>query len=182
MKLNASKTKEMYSSPSYPPIAINNQTVNIVTYSKLLGVTISNDLKWNLHVNAICKKASKRLYALRLLKRNALPDSVLVKVYRACVRPILEYACEAWHSNLPVYLSNQIEQIQKRALRIIYPSFIYIQAMLTANAPSLYDRRSILCERLFHRMLDPGYKLNSYSLVPALRINEHNLRHNRCFS
>jgi hypothetical protein len=100
MKLNASKTKEMRvnfssSSPSYPPIVINNQTINIVTHAKVLGVTISNDLKWNLHVNAICKiKASKRLYALRLLKRNALPDSVLVKDYRACVRPILEYACD----------------------------------------------------------------------------------------
>jgi hypothetical protein len=112
------------SSPSYPPIVINNQTIDIVTHAKLLSVTISNDLKWNLHVNAICKKASKRLYALRLLKRNALPDSVLDKVYRACVRPILEYACEAWHNNLPVYLNNQIKQIQKRALRIIYPYVI----------------------------------------------------------
>ena len=87
--------------------------------------------------------------------------------------------CEAWHNNLPAYLNNQIEQIQKRALRIIYPSFTYSQRMLTANLQSLYDRRSTLCERLFDRMLDPGHKLNS--LVPALRINEHNLRHNRCF-
>ncbi|MGG6497586.1 UNVERIFIED_CONTAM: DUF1891 domain-containing protein, partial [Bacteroidetes bacterium 56_B9] len=69
------------SSPSYPPIVINNQTVSIVKRAKLLGVTISNDLKWNLHVNTICKKASKRLYALRLLKRNALPDFVLVTYF-----------------------------------------------------------------------------------------------------
>jgi hypothetical protein len=172
-KLNASKTKEMRvnfssSSPSYPPIAINNQTVNIVTQAKLLGVTISNDLKWNLHVNSVCKKASKRLYSLRLLKRNALQDSILVKVYRACVRPIVEYACEAWHYNLPAYLNNQIEQIQKRALRIIYPSFTYHKAVLTANIPSLYDCRSTLCKRIFDRMLDPGHKLNS--LVLALKI------------
>ena len=85
MKLNASKTKEMrvnfsFSSPSYPPIVIDNQTVSIVKHAKLLGVIVSNDLKWNLHANAICKKASKRLYALRLLRRNALPDSFLVKV------------------------------------------------------------------------------------------------------
>ena len=68
-------------SPSYPPIVINSKKVNIVTHVKLLGVTISNDLKWNvnLHVNAVCKEAFKSLYPLRLLKRNALPDSVLVK-------------------------------------------------------------------------------------------------------
>ena len=184
MKLNASKTKEMrvnfsFSSPSYPPIVIDNQTVNIVKHAKLLGVIVSNDLKWILHVNAICKKASKRLYALRLLRRNALSDSVLVKVYCTCVRPILEYACEVWHNNLPVYLSNQVEQIQKRALRVIFPSLTYDQAMLTANLPSLHDRRSTLCNRLFHHMLDPSHKLNS--LVPPHRVNECNLRRNRSF-
>ena len=81
MKLNASKTKEMRvnfssSSLSYPPIVINNQTVNIVTHAKLLGVTISNDLKWNLHENAICKKASKRLYALRLAVEKKRPSGL----------------------------------------------------------------------------------------------------------
>ena len=151
---------------------IDNQTVSIVKHAKLL-VIVSNDLKWNLHVNAICKKASKCLYALRLLGRNALPDSVLVKVYCTCVRPILEYACEVWHNNLlPVYLSNQVEQIQKRALRIIFSSLSYDQAMLIANLPSLHDRRSTLCNRLFHHMLDPSHKLNS--LVPPRRVNECN--------
>ena len=163
MKLNDSKTKEMrvnfsLSSPSYPPIVIDTQTVNIVKHAKILGVIVSNDLNWILHVNAICKKASKHLYALRLLRRNAFPDTVLVKVY--CVRPILEYSCEVWHNSLPVYLSNQVEQIQKRALRIIFPSLTYDQAMLTANLPSLHDRRSTLCNRLFHHMLDPSHKLN----------------------
>ena len=172
MKLNASKTKEMrvnfsFSSLSYPPIVIDNQTV-IVKHAKIVVVIVSNDLKWILQVNAICKKASKHLYALRLLRRNALPDTVLVKVYCTCVRPILEYACEVWHNNLPVYLSNQVEQIQKRALRIIFPSLTYDQAMLTANLPSLHDRRSTLCNRLFHDMLDPTHKLNS--LVPPIEL------------
>ena len=119
MKLNASKTKELrvnFSAcpPSFPPIVVNNQPVDIVKHVKLLGVTISNDLKWNLHVDVICTKASKRLYALRLLKRSALPDPVLVNVYSTCVRPILEYACEAWHSCLPTYLSDQLESVQRR--------------------------------------------------------------------
>ena len=134
-------------------------------------------MKWNLHVNAICKKASKRLYALLRLGRNALPHSVLIKVYCTCVTPILEYACEVWHNNLPVYLSNQVEQIQKRDF--FFPSLTYDQAMLTANLPSLHDRRSTLCNRLFHHMLDPRHKLNS--LVPPHRVNECNLRRNRPF-
>ena len=75
MKLKASKTREMsvnfsFSSPSYPPIVIDNQSANIVKHAKILGVIVSSDLKWILHVNAICKKASKRLYALRLLRKK----------------------------------------------------------------------------------------------------------------
>jgi hypothetical protein len=142
------------SSPSYPPIVINNQTVNIVTHAKLLGVTISNDLKWSLHVNAICKKASKRLYAIRLLKRNPRPDSVLVKVYRACVRPILEYACKSWHNNLSMFLNNQIEQIQKRALRIIY----------TLSLPIVKG----CSQPTFHRCTIAGAPFASVSLTECL--------------
>ena len=171
------KFRQDFSSPSYPSIMINNQTVSIVKHAKLLGVTVSNGLKWNLHVNAVCMKASKRLYTLRLLKRNGLPDSVLVKVYCTYMLDLLYPWVHMWSvaQQPPLYLSNQIEQIQKRALQIIYPSFTYNQAMLTANFPSLYNRRSTLCERFFHRMFDPGHKLNS--LVPALslRVNEHNL-------
>ena len=184
MKLNASKTKELrvnFSAcpPSFPPIVINNQPVDIVKHVKLLGVTISDDLKWNSHVDVICTKASKRLYALRLLKRSALPDLVLVNVYSTCVRPILEYACEAWHSCLPTYLSDQIESVQRRALRIVYPSINYTQAMQAAKIPILYERRSNLCERLFSKMLSPNHKLNS--LVPPYNFNNYNLRHLRSF-
>ena len=132
-----------------------------------------------MHVDAICKKTSKLLYALRLLKRNALPVSVLFNVYCTCFRPILEYSCEAWYNNLLAYLSIQIESVQKRAFRIIYPTFTYCQAMHTVKVRSLHYRRGILCECLFHRELDPEHKSNS--LHPPLRPNEHNLRHHLSF-
>ena len=35
---------------------------------KLLGVIISDDLKWNANVEYVIAKTAKRLYALRLLK------------------------------------------------------------------------------------------------------------------
>ena len=38
------------------------------------------------------------------------------------VRPVLEYACPVWHTNLPKYLSENIEMIQKRALKSIFPN------------------------------------------------------------
>ena len=48
------------------PIVLGNNTVECVTTYKLLGIIISNDLRWNEHIDYISKKASKRLYSLRI--------------------------------------------------------------------------------------------------------------------
>ena len=61
-----------------------------------------------------CEKSGKRLYMLYQLKRAGITQKDLVSVYVSVVRPVLEYACPVWHTNLPQYLSILI--IQKRAL------------------------------------------------------------------
>ena len=38
---------------------------------------------------------------------------------------LLEYACPVWHTNLPKYLSDNIELIQKRALESMFPGEHY---------------------------------------------------------
>ena len=102
------------------PITVNDLAFEVVQSVKILGVTIREDLKWNDHVTEITHKASKRLYLLRILKRAGVDVNSLVQFYCTCIRSTLEYACQTFHSNLPEYLSNQIERIQKRALRMLY--------------------------------------------------------------
>ena len=76
MKLNPKNCKEMlinfmhHHYFSLRAITIGNTSVERVSSYKLLGITISNDLKWGPHVRTIVKKASKRLYALRVLKKK----------------------------------------------------------------------------------------------------------------
>ena len=50
------------------PILINAD-LEVVDSVKLLGLNISGDLTWNIHINEIVKKASKRSYFLVQLKR-----------------------------------------------------------------------------------------------------------------
>ena len=38
------------------PIVLGNNTVKCVTTYKLFGIIISNDLKWNEHIDCISKK------------------------------------------------------------------------------------------------------------------------------
>jgi len=56
-------------------------------------------------------------------------------------RPILEYACPVWHSSLTVEHSNRIEAIQKRAFRIIFGSFDYLDFCSSNGLSTLYERR-----------------------------------------
>ena len=89
MKINSKKPKEMvicftpdeHFRNSIPSIVIEGNIVETVEYAKLLGVTLSNDLTWNRHVDCIVKKAAKRVYMLYQLKRAGISQLDLVTVY-----------------------------------------------------------------------------------------------------
>jgi hypothetical protein len=86
--------------PISDQLTINNISLDTVQSFKLLGITISSDLTWNIHVDNICAKASKRLYALRILKRNGVPAADLLTIFCTFIRLVLEYACQVWHTSL----------------------------------------------------------------------------------
>ena len=96
----------------------------------------------------------------------------LVQFCCTCIRSTLEYACQTFHSNLPVYLSNQIERIQKRVLRMLYPEEHYGDAL---KLQSLADRRDRICRELFNSVsINNNHKLAD--LLPPLNSNNINLR------
>ena len=42
---------------------------------------------------------------------------------------VVEYACPVWHTNLRIYLSDNIEMLQKRAVnsvKVIFPCMSYV--------------------------------------------------------
>ena len=117
MTVNGKKTKEMLigSVIKNPPVSLslNDTDVDRVSTFKLLGVHISNDLKWTQHVDAISSKIASRLYFLRQLKRAGATSSDLMCFYCTVVRPIIEYASPVWHSSLTVSQSDVLESLQK---------------------------------------------------------------------
>ncbi len=116
-------------------------TIERVKSARILGLTVQDNMKWNEHVHDIVKKASKRLYMLRLLKRSNANIDILIVVYTTIIRPVLEYACQIWHYNIQKYLSEYIEKIRKRALKIIFPSQKYEEAPITTDIMPLRHLR-----------------------------------------
>ena len=78
---------------------------------------------------SLSAKASRRIYLLKQLKRAGIDRKSLIQFYCATIRSVLEYACQAFHSSLLAYLSDQIERVQKRVLRILFPEVSYSKAL-----------------------------------------------------
>ncbi len=76
LELNMLKTVEMIvdfrrNPPLSPPLTIMNSTGTAVESFRFLGNTISQDLKWDTHIDMV-KKAQQRLYFLRQLRNTIL--------------------------------------------------------------------------------------------------------------
>ena len=128
-------------------IRLSDENLEQVNETKILGVIVQDNLKWGAHVENIVSRASSRLFMLRTLKAFSCPIEDLVTVFTGFIRPVLEYACPVWHSSLTQSQNNSIENIQKRALRIILSSRYcsYENALSTTNLQTLSSRREQLC-------------------------------------
>ena len=128
-------------------------------------MTLSSDLSWNAHVGGIVSKARKRMFLIYQLKRAGIGQCDLVRIYISVIRPVVECACPPRHTNLPKYLSDNIELIQKRCMKTIVPGCSYDDILEMTNLTTLHDRRTTLCRT---KMNKSNHKLNA--LLPGRRI------------
>lgn len=69
-------------------------------------------------------------------------------LYITFIRHTTEYTCPIFNNILPKFLSNDLERLQKRALRIIFPSASYSDALEASNLIPLCDRKEALASEL----------------------------------
>ena len=177
MRLNASKTKELFisyakSPPHVPDIIVDNTSIERVPNCSLLGLVITDTLTWDLHCEKMIKKANTRLFFLKQLKRAKVAPKEVVDTFLAIVRPVLEYACQVWHSSLTEEQHDSLEKIQERALKVALPSFNYTASLNYFNIPTLKSRRKELCNRLFADMQDSAHKLHDLLPPPWVKVYE----------
>ena len=92
MEMNPEKSRDDYMflnvnfRNNVPNVVVEGNLVEQVDHAKLLGITLSNDLTWNKHVDNIVKKAAKRVYMIYHLKRSGISQTDLVK----CICALLD--------------------------------------------------------------------------------------------
>jgi hypothetical protein len=99
------------------PHYIHGKELVITTKAKYLGVSISNNLSWNHHIDGICKKANN---TTAFLRRNLshCPTTIKDKCYKTLVRSQVEYASTVW--DLHTKKNNKkLQQVQRQAARFV---------------------------------------------------------------
>ena len=115
MKFNATKCEAMSVGPlrtSYT-YKLEGYALNVVNFTKYLGITIADDLSWSQHVNNITAKANSKIGLLWRNLKNC-PRKIKEQAYFSLVRSGLEYSSTVWDPYLKKDIQN-IEQVQRRA-------------------------------------------------------------------
>ena len=140
--------------------------------AKYLGVSITRNLSWAIHINQITTKTNN---SLKFIKRNIQTNNPKLKetAYKTYVRPLVEYVAAVWDPWQKKYI-DKIEMIQHRAIRYIfndYSSTSSVTNMLSKlNLPTLVKRRQISSLTMFYKIKHKliNIKFPSY-IQPTLR-------------
>ncbi|HKJ81868.1 MAG TPA: reverse transcriptase family protein [Ignavibacteriaceae bacterium] len=120
---------------------LNNSELQSVTKEKDLGVTIDGTMKFSEQCNSASNKANS---TLGMIKRtiSCKKKEVLVKLYKALVRPQLEYCNQMWRPFLKKDIE-KLERVQRRATRMIEGcgGMTYEERLAYTGLPTLERRR-----------------------------------------
>jgi hypothetical protein len=106
--LNTSKTQNM-------EFSLGNNCSHVDNV-KFLGVTMQSNVKWNIHIDVVCKKVAKGIFMIRRLRCYVNMD-VLKAIYFAHIHSQLSYGIVVWGHSGSV---KKLLILQKRAIRTMF--------------------------------------------------------------
>lgn len=125
MKVNCKKTQLlMVSAPngfkneSY--IRIGQEQIKSEDRMKLLGFVFGPEPNVRLHVEEIKSKFRARFWSLIHLRKSGFKGVELLKLFNVFVRPTIEYCSVVYHSLLTEGQSNELERMQKQAVKLAF--------------------------------------------------------------
>ena len=171
-----------------PPqrLVLNNNDIVSVDRIKLLGVIITNDLRWRENTAEIINKVNKKFYQLCKLKQFGVSQEERLKTWKMLIRPITEYAAPLWNPGLLECDKRLLENLQKKALGIIFgTTYIdhkryykikgrpvsYEVALNACDLPSLTERRENLTIKFAHDTYNNPMHKKFFQNLPDSRPN-----------
>ena len=177
--LNEKKTKVMIFNYSRDHqfttrLQLNNHNIEIINETRLLGVQVTDDLKWNRNTEILVKKANQRMQILRKASEFTSKISDRRQIYILYVRSILEQSCVVWNSSLTQENIQDLERVQKAAVRVMLGQKYtnYEDGLEQLNLKKLSERRNELCLRFAKKCLEN----EKTQLYFPLKVRKHQMK------
>ena len=140
-------------------LCLNGQPMDRVSHYKYLGVILTDDLSWSVHINEITSKARKVIGLIYRQFYSMSSISSLIQLYTSLVRPHLEYASQVWDPFM-VKDIQKLESVQKFALRMCYKSWgsTYSENLQLSTLPELSFRRKYLSLCYFYNLINGRFE------------------------
>jgi hypothetical protein len=181
MHLNVEKSKAMIFNFTHnykftTNISHNGDDMQVIDETKLLGTIITNDLKWHRNTEDIVKRANARMRILHKISEFSAPVEDMVQIYVSYIRSILEQSCTIWHSSLTQEDIDDLERVQKSAMRIILKENYqtYDQALETLMLSKLSERREKMCLRFAKNCAKNDLTSDLFPLNPTRGLGTRN--------
>ncbi|KAI8498092.1 hypothetical protein Bbelb_240360 [Branchiostoma belcheri] len=134
--------------------SLHGHILKHVSFVKYLGVLISGDLRWDLHIDHVSSKANNTVNFLRRNINIANPQ-VKARAYKTLVRPILEYCQTVWDPYTQSNIRN-LEAVQRRAARFALRRYrrqsSVANMLVTLDWPLLVERRRNARLQMFYKI------------------------------
>ena len=161
MKINTNKTKVMKFIRSRKfdfsvEMSFSDENnLEYLTETKLLGVMITHNLSWQSNTDFIYRKSMNKMWFLRSMKQAGLSLEELKDAYGKEICSLVELAVPVWHSSLTKKQQAKIERVQKSALSIILDKnyHSYEVACTIVQLEPLSSRREEICSRFIKKNL-----------------------------
>jgi len=145
-------------------IQIDAKLITKVKEAKSLGVIIDEHLSWSNHIDALSKKISSAIGALKRI-RPFISEHTALQIYQELILPHFDYCNSVW-GDCNLTLSDKLQKLQNRAARAITRSNYDTTLLNRLNLDDLITRRQKLKAI---NGLTPEYLQNLFSTRYNLR-------------
>ena len=102
---------------NHPDLTLQGHIISSVPQHKHLGITLSNNLRWNAHINDVVTRCSKKVNMMKQFKYE-LDRKSLEIIYLSFIRPSLEYGDVLFAGTYESDLC-KLDRLQVDAMRIV---------------------------------------------------------------
>ena len=180
LTINEEKTNYMLFDPNKNKrniiIKINNKNITKVTQTKYLGITLQDDMKWNIHIDNLIQTNCKKIAILRHIQKF-VPKSLKKSLYHALFTSKISYLINVW-GNTTERNIDKLQTQQNKVLKALYnlnprtPSKDIYETLNELNIRQLITHKNLT---LIHKKNNNTVKL-TLTLTRIEDTHEHNTR------